>query len=171
MCPTCKRTIPLQHVWIATEYLGLAKELVRALKFGYKRQAASIMAHYMQDVLPLIDEQTLIVPIPTAATRVRQRGFDQTRLIALELSKHTGLEQVHCLRRMGKTRQVGAKRTKRLKQLEDALWVADGAKIRGRKILLIDDVVTTGATITAAAKTLKQAGAKSVGAIVFAQTK
>jgi ComF family protein len=109
----------------------------------------------------------VIVHVPTTAKRTRQRGYDQAKLIAGELSRITGLPRFDCLARSGKARQVGASRAERLKQLQAAFRLKK--PVAGKHIVLIDDVVTTGATLEAAAKVLHVNGASSVHAIVFAQ--
>ncbi len=167
-CHKCRRVSALKHVWVRTEYNGTAKGLVYRLKFSGARAAAPIIADYMQETLPYI-EPALLVPIPTATRRLRQRGYDHTHLLTRELSRTTGLQSVNALGRIGQSRQVGTKRTERYKQLAGAFRLAKSDAVRGAHILLVDDVVTTGATLEEAAKTLKQAGARTVDAVIFAQ--
>jgi ComF family protein len=112
---------------------------------------------------------TLIVPIPTAISRIRQRGYDQTVLLARALSRQGHLLRADVLVRVSRSRQVGANRQKRLAQLRNSFIVSGNELVRKADILLIDDVVTTGATLETAATVLKKAGAKSVSAVVFAQ--
>ena len=97
------------------------------------------------------------------------RGYDHAALLARELARHTELTTMPVLRRVGQTRQVGATRSQRLKQLEGAFYVRRPEEIQGKKILLVDDLVTTGATLEAAARCLRLAGARTVSAVVFAQ--
>lgn len=126
------------------------------------------MAGFMQETLPYLDD-ALIVPIPTATIRLRRRGYDHTRLLARQLSRLLGLPYATALARLGQSRQVGTKRTERISQLAGAFYVKNAGLIKGAHILLVDDVVTTGATLEEAARTLKRAGAKTVDAAVFAQ--
>ena len=111
----------------------------------------------------------LVVPIPTATKRVRERGFDHSALLAKKIAQELRLEYRSVLARLGQTRQVGAKRSDRLKQMDSKFRVKRSASVLGRKILLIDDVVTTGSTLNAVSKTLRDAGATRVDALIFAK--
>lgn len=111
----------------------------------------------------------LVVPVPTATARIRERGFDHTDLLAKRVAMISGLREIKALRRLDQTRQLGSKREDRLTQLTGSFAVKNPLGIHGRKILLIDDVITTGGTLIAAAKALRAAGAKSVDALVFAK--
>ncbi len=153
---------------MCTDYTGAAQQLIYGLKFDRKQAAASIIGHRMQRMLPDVGD-VAVVPVPTAARRVRQRGYDQAVLIGRDLGRRlSGASYCPVLRRRGHARQVGAGRSARLQQLGGALWVARPVAIRGRHVILVDDVVTTGATLEAAALPLRLAGAASVSAIVFA---
>ena len=164
------RYSPEGHISAAfagTTYDGIAKELIARLKFSGAQAAVRPMADRLLPLLPASND-VIIVPVPTAVRRVRSRGYDQARLIARELSRRSGLPSMQCLVRQGHTHQVGASRQQRLSQLADAFRVRDKKLVRGRKILLIDDVMTTGATMESAARTLNTAGASQIYAMVFA---
>ncbi len=169
ICAKCHRHSPLRHVWVATEYSDVAKRLLHFLKFERATAAAEPLAGYMAETLPYLDPTTLITYIPAATSRVRQRGYDQARLMSRELVKQLQLSSVSTLARLGQSRQVGASRAQRRQQMEHAFRPLHQAVITKRSILLVDDVLTTGATLEAAAKVLKTAGAKIVDAVVFAQ--
>jgi ComF family protein len=154
---------------VTTAYEGVAAQLIKSLKFETKRQASEPIAHMMVDMLPAGFDEYLVCPLPTASARVRERGFDHAKLIARNFSMQTGLQRAHILGRRTNIRQLGATRSQRLIQMADEFFVQEPSKVSGRSILLIDDVVTTGASISAAAKVLKKAGAKRVVALVFAQ--
>jgi ComF family protein len=138
------------------------------LKFAHARAAVDPMAALLVGRC-LFDADTLFVPVPTATNRVRQRGYDQAELLCRALAAHTGLPYRLALARHGQSRQVGTSRSERLKHLENALRVTASPLVHGKHIVLIDDVLTTGATLEAAARVVKRAGAKRVDAIVFAQ--
>jgi len=162
-CLNC--TTPLQWVRVVTNYESTAKALIWQLKLNGAQAAAGIMARRMAALLD--SEEFIIVPVPTATGRARQRGYDQAKLLGRELAKQTGLPYLDCLARHGQTHQHGANRRERLQQLEDSFRVK--RKVHDKRILLIDDVMTTGATLEAAAKVLAGAGATQIEAMVFAR--
>lgn len=164
-CAGCLSRADLHRVLARTAYAGKAKELVSGLKFSGTRMAAKIMAECMVPLLPDDTCRTMIVPVPTATSRARSRGYDQAKLLARELSRRTRLPYLDCLARGGHTRQVGMSRRQRLSQMEGAFRASE--VIRGKDLLLIDDVVTTGATLEAAASSLRTSGAGRIGAMVF----
>ena len=171
VCRKCQSRSKLKHVWVVTEYNDVAKNLVQSLKFSYMREAALVIAEYMAETLPYLLPETMIVPVRTANVRVRQRGFDHAALIAKALVQRKNAQYAPVLKRIGTSRQVGAKREQRLRQLKDAFWVSNPSMIYKKHIILVDDVVTTGATLETIARELKKAGAASVSAVVFAQAK
>ena len=127
------------------------------------------MASALHDSLPYLPQGTIICPIPTAPTRVRQRGFDQAVLIAQHLARQRDLACRFLLRRQTNTRQLGQLRKKRFSQMQQAFYIPRSADIMGKTVLLVDDVFTTGATIAATTTMLRNAGASEVYAAVFAQ--
>ncbi len=147
-------------------YDAAAKELVYKLKFDRCRKAADDMAALLADCLE-VRECTVISHIPTAPARVRQRGYDQAALIARALARRVGISYATLLVRTGEQRQVGQKRTQRQRQMRNA-FRAIRPELLNQHVLLIDDVLTTGATCEAAAQALKSAGARRVSAAVFA---
>lgn len=169
VCVRCRRKSALRHVWVAGEYGGVGRKLVQLLKYERVQEAAVVMAGMVDDVLPYLGPGVIITHIPTATSRVRQRGYDQARLMARQLGRTRNHTVVSLLVRNGQSRQVGAKRAERTSQLGGAYRVSRPELVRNAHILLIDDVLTTGATMEEAAKTLRAAGASRVDAAVFAQ--
>jgi ComF family protein len=147
----------------------MAKALIQRFKFHYAQGAAQPIARLMADTLPFFTRNTVIVHVPTATVRRRQRGFDHAELLAHQLARSLYLPRVTLLARLGQSRQVGAKRQQRQQQLSESFYPQKPYLIKGAHILLVDDITTTGATLEAAAKVLKQAGAKRIDAVVFAQ--
>ena len=168
VCDACKKKTPLRHDWPVTELGGTPQQLVYFLKFGRAQAAVQPMSQMMNDVLPYLEDY-VVVPVPTATTRVRNRGYDQSVLLARALAVRLNCHYLHALRRLGQSRQLTANREKRLAQLRGAYYVPSVVAIKGRDVLLVDDVMTTGATLETAARALKKAGAKSVNAAVFAR--
>lgn len=153
-----------------TAYDGVAKDVIWRLKFARVQAAAQPIAARMAVAYgDLIAEDVLIVPVPTANTRVRGRGYDQAALLAQELARRTGRRYAPLLQRLGKQEQIGADKAQRQAQLADVFRLKRPGQAHGARILLIDDVLTTGATLESAAALLRHAGARSVGALVFAR--
>ena len=176
LCNGCTQELPtvqalacagaLQTAQAATLYQGAAKDLLWALKSSGAQAAAKTITSQIIKRTKL--KETLIVPVPTATSRVRQRGYDQAKLIARELSRQARLPYLDCLVRVGQTHQVGASREQRLNQLKSSFYIKKPRSIKGRHITLVDDVITTGATVEAAASILKNSGALSISALTFA---
>lgn len=166
-CKSCRRDSRLTSVRPGTVYGGAAKALIWKLKLAGARAAAGIMA---ERLAPLIEQKpdTIIVPVPTATRRARQRGYDQARLLARELARRTRLPYHDCLARHGQTHQHGLSRSERQTQLSAAFRATRPHRVRGADIILVDDVITTGATLEAAAAVLKTAGAAKASAVAFA---
>lgn len=165
-CPACRRTSALFQVWAVTAYDGVAKALVRKLKYERARQGGRDMADCLVRLLP--DNDWVVCHVPTATVRVRQRGYDQAQLMAKMIATRRGWPREVLLARFGQQRQVGQRRLTRHEQLKDVFVVRSLQQVKGKHVLLIDDVITTGATLEAAAQALKRAGARRVSAAVFA---
>lgn len=157
---------PSNSVWAGAIYQNEVKELIGLLKFSRAKQSAFTLATLLDAVLPLISQNTVIVPAPTANKRIRHRGYDQAQLIAHALARKRQLRYKNVLIRRTGTRQVGATKTQRADQMMNAFLVK--YPVNGLDILLIDDVMTTGATLSAAAQLLNNNGARSVSAAVCA---
>jgi ComF family protein len=160
----------LKSVFIATEYNGLGKKLIHHLKFERAAAAANPIAQIMMARLSLpVSPDTVISFVPTATARVRIRGYDQALLIARHLAAEARTDTfVSLLTRLGHQRQVGQTKAVRHEQLRHAFQVNDPAKVATKRVLLIDDVLTTGSTLESAAQALYEAGAEGVDAAVFA---
>ena len=122
---------------------------------------------------PLVeaDAQPILVPVPLHRTRLWQRGFNQSALVAKELSRKLYLaSEPLMLRRLRRTPPLkGMSALQRRKTVAGAFKIADKASVKGPAIILIDDVLTTGSTADACARTLKRAGAARVELITWAR--
>lgn len=170
-CQKCRPGSP-RHVWVTTNYEGLAQKLIGRYKFDELRAAADDLAELMSQTFHDYQSEAadyLVVSLPTATARRRQRGFDHANLLAKKIAVRLNLQTAPVLGRLGQSRQLGARREIRIKQAEGQYYVRLAELINDRKILLIDDVITTGATLRAATKTLRQAGVKRIDALVFAK--
>ena len=153
----------LDAAWSAAAYRGAAQTLVRRLKFAPMLSLARVAAQAMA-AAPAGLLAGALVPVPAAPLRGRWRGFDPAEEIACELAGVTGLALRPCLRRTQGARQVGRTRAMRL---------ARPPRVRARHrpppaAVLVDDVLTTGATLRACALALRAAGSRRVVAVTFA---
>jgi len=152
-------------VW-AAPYEGVARDLVAALKFRSRVGLAAVCAAALTDACgPAPGSQRELVAVPPAPGRLRRRGFDPAELIATALARRLGVPRSRCLRRADGPRQVGRSRESRR---------ASPPRVRAigtppRHVVLVDDVLTTGATLGACAAALRRAGALEVEAAVFAR--
>ncbi len=175
-CSSCIGWLNIYAVYVATNYEGIYEQLVRALKFDMKRSAVEPIATILTDKIAILPSNVVVCPLPTAPTRIRQRGFDHAKLITKaymgKLPKDNpwaGWNYQNLLLRKTNVRQLGSSRAKRIAQMEEEFLISKKVDVKGKTILLIDDVMTTGASLSAGAKTLKSGGAKRVYATVFAQ--
>ncbi len=153
----------LDRAWSSAPHEDVARALVAALKFRRLLPVADLMADRIQWLAPATLLAGALVPVPTAPLRSFARGFDPAHELAAALAARTGLPLAPCLRRRGAGRQRGRRRAERLGH-------PPMIEARGevpRSVLLIDDVLTTGATLSSCARALRAAGAVRVVAITF----
>jgi len=112
-----------------------------------------------------------IVPVPLHRKRLKERGFNQAQLLGRVLAKHWRINlSVHNLRRVRWTEpQIGLCAADREQNVRGAFQVADPVQFEGRRLLLLDDVYTTGSTVGECARTLKRAGAEEVRVVTVAR--
>jgi ComF family protein len=172
-CASCRHTGAPAHVYVVTDYDDAARDLLRLYKFGHQRAAAAPIAKTMASIFLKYrgerHQHHLVVPVPTATVRIRQRGFGHSELLAKKIARELKMDRACTLRRYGQVRQLGARREDRLRQLKGSFEVKQPRLVQGRYVLLIDDVVTTGGTLIATAETLRAAGARQVDALLFAK--
>ncbi len=153
----------LDRAWSSAPHEAVARDLVAALKFRCLLPVAELMADRIQWLAPSTLLSGTIVPVPTAPLRSAIRGFDPGAEIAAALAQRTELSLSACLARRGGGRQVGKRRADRIGH--PPLIQAHGEV--PRSVLLIDDVLTTGATLSSCARALRSAGAIRIAAITF----
>jgi len=154
-------------------YTGAMRTLVHQLKYADRHDARTLAGRWLaeagRELLPGIDA---IVPVPLSRLRLLRRQFNQAALLAGELSRQTGIPMAPLiLARIRSTKsQVGMTRDQRRRNVAGAFRVGPRkrASLRGRHVLLVDDVVTTGATVDACARALKRAGAARVDVLALA---
>lgn len=154
-------------------YGAKMRELIQSFKYGDRPEGVPLFGRWLaQAGAEILQEADLIVPVPLHRAKLWSRRFNQSAMLALEVSKHAH-KPVDCslLARVKRTgSQVGLSATERKKNVAGAFRVVgERAGLRGKRIVLIDDVVTTGATAEACARTLKRAGAASVDVLALAR--
>jgi predicted amidophosphoribosyltransferase len=150
----------------AAPFDGPARRLVLGLKYGRRLSLAGVAAAAMLRALPPHERDGAVVPVPAGPWRWRWRGFDPAEEIALELASRAELPYLDCLRRDRGRRQVGRRRWDRLAN-PPRVWSAAPCP---RQVLLVDDVWTTGATLSACARALRKGGSVRVVSLTFART-
>lgn len=168
ICQNCKRTLKIDSISYTGPYEEIYKEIILTMKKHSSRQCFTDIAQTLALFLETAQDYDAIVPVPTTMRHVRQRGFDHTKMIALHLSRAKDLPLLCILQRTSNDYQVGKSRKERFAQMQDGVKLKEVKNLNGAKILLIDDIVTTGATMSACARVLKQAGAKRVDGVAFA---
>jgi len=168
-CPRCRRTSRfVDRARAVGSYDGALRAIVHALKYEGRRSLARPLARLMrQRGGDLLDGAACAVPVPLHPSRRRQRGFNQ----AADLSRRLPLPTVPALRRIRATAtQTGLPAARRHRNVRDAFAVtAAGRTLPGAVVVLVDDVSTTGATLEACARALKEAGVREVRALTAAR--
>jgi len=157
----------------AARYSGPARDLVLALKFSGRRELAAPMGRWMVRAgREFLDGNSVIVPVPLHRIRLWQRRFNQAADLARAVAGISGASYApELLHRKRRTRQqVGLDAAARQRNVRGAFGIrADPAEfVYGKQVVLVDDVLTTGATVTACTKVLKSAGAAGVDVLTFA---
>jgi predicted amidophosphoribosyltransferase len=175
LCTRCSRSLGaarpvaaggpqgVDRVWSSAPHEGVARSLVGALKFRRLLPVAEVMAERIHWLAPGHLLGGAVVSVPPARARQRRRGFDPAGELAAALAFRLGSEPVVCLARRGSGHQVGRRRAERIGHPPRIEAIAESP----RSVLLIDDVLTTGATLTSCAAALRSAGAQRVVALTF----
>ncbi|HVV89194.1 MAG TPA: phosphoribosyltransferase family protein [Solirubrobacterales bacterium] len=153
----------IDRVWSSAPHDGVARSLVGALKFRRLLPVAGLMADRMHWLAPGHLLGGAVVAVPTPSPRLRRRGFDPAGELAAALAARLDAELAPCLARRGQGHQVGRRRAERIGRPPRIEAIAEAP----RGVLLVDDVLTTGATLTSCAMALRGAGAKRVVALTF----
>ena len=171
-CGACLARPPrIARTRAAVAYDEVSRGLAIRLKYGRKVALARTMARYMAPLVGTRAGDCLLVPVPLHRSRLWSRGFNQAALVARELSQRLQLAaDPMVLRRTRRTPPLkGMSPLQRRKAVAGAFRVEDKSRIAGKTIILIDDVLTTGSTAEACARTLKKAGAARVELVSWAR--
>lgn len=176
LCEDCMRKRPFYDATRAPYlYEGTVMEAIHRFKYGGKTYLGNTLGHllfrFAEHWLREI-ENPLIMPVPLHPKKLSKRGFNQSLLLARHVASRTGLElDFLCLRRIRYTLpQTGLKSAERSKNVRRAFAFTGRKTLKGRTVLLVDDVATTGSTLNECARVLKRAGAEKVMCLVVART-
>ncbi len=152
-------------IWL---YQDAYKQVIKEFKFQNMPWLADVLAQEMSSYLPR--SYDLLVPVPLHPHRLHERGYNQSELLTRALSKYSGIPWQHSLERVRDTpHQTGLTREERLQNLRNAFSVSGpDTVIKGKRIILIDDVFTTGTTLLSCAQVLHQHGAKEIASSTLA---
>jgi competence protein ComFC len=174
-CANCAhRTTYFDAAVAAYRGRGIVRAIIHEFKYGRQMHLRHLIAGWLRAALD--DERLrdisfdLIVPVPLHPARQRERGFNQAGLLAELLSVETSIASKRLLKRIRyTTTQTALDRSERMENLHNAFRLRKNADVRGLRVLLIDDVLTTGSTLSECARVLKRAGAISVHAATAAR--
>lgn len=172
ICALCLAQPPrIARARAAVAYDDLSRRLVLKLKYGRKVALAKTMALYMAPLIGALPPGSLLIPVPLHRRRLWQRGFNQAALLAGELSRRLAVpHDAGVLQRVKRTPPLkGMSRLQRRRAVAGAFRLKDGADLRGRTVVLVDDVLTTGSTANACARALKRGGVARVELISWAR--
>lgn len=173
-CLYCRQKSHIYAFFSSFSYdSGAIRELVHGLKYERIRAMASVLSRLLASALAYyrveFPAESIVIPVPLYPARQRVRGFNQSYLIAQELAERLGYPVDQCVEKIRKTKpQMELRREERIRNLAGAFVVKNPDSIRGKTILLVDDVRTTGTTLEEIATTLRHAGAKRIWAITAA---
>jgi len=171
-CGSCLAVEPrIARTRAAVAYGDLSRGLAIRLKYGRKVAIARTMARYMAPLVSPPDGDPILVPVPLHRVRLWSRGFNQSVLVAQELSRRLRITvDPFALRRTRRTPPLkGMSLSQRRRTVAGAFTVTDPARVKGRTVILVDDVLTTGSTANACARALQRAGAARVELVSWAR--
>lgn len=168
VCDGCAVKSPIVQAWVVGERRGALKALGDQYKFNSRRAGACELAELLDARLPLLPDDLVVVGIPTSPKTIRVRGFDHTGLLVRHFVKHRKLLSTQPLcRTSNETLHFLGRRAR--EKLADTLFALKEATAVPKRVLLVDDIVTTGTTLRAATKLLKSAGVEELYVAVVAR--
>ncbi|MFA5096547.1 MAG: ComF family protein [Candidatus Omnitrophota bacterium] len=174
ICPGClRKNLSFDRAYSPCLYEGIAKKLIHEFKYRGKdhlgKPLSKIMIDFIREYDLPVDYLDCIIPMPLHKTRLRERDFNQAEVLGRHIGAEFKKDLLTCLNRHRPTRtQTELPPQQRFANVKGSFSVAKGASLNKRNILLIDDVLTTGATSSAAAACLKEAGADIVFVLTLA---
>jgi ComF family protein len=177
VCESCEKACaPFKSAGVCagTAYEGKARAALLRLKKTPDTRLAEAFARLMLAALVAENAKTFdaLVPVPASAGRLKERGFNQAELLAVRLAALLGAPVLsEALMRRDSLAQHTLDRRKRMQNAKAAYAINEAASVNGKNVLLVDDVITTGATIATCGALLLEAGARSVTAVAATATK
>jgi ComF family protein len=176
LCGICRRgAFAFEQARSFAWYDGVLRELIQRFKYSGFRPLARPLANYLGQALLRMDSNSfdLVLAVPLHRRRERERGFNQAALLAAGVSRLAGiaLGNKDCVRVRDTRPQTGLRGAERRRNVAGAFAVPRPERVRGRRLLLIDDVMTTGATANACAGALKSAGAGGVWVLTLGRAR
>lgn len=165
ICESCRTSY--EKAWCLGERGDVLEALIDAYKFARVKYAASTFASLLNESLPVLPRDTVVVPMPTIRKHVRERGYDHTLLIAKKFAKRRNLPIKKLVQRNNSVSQRELTRHQRFMEAKQAFYC--NSQLADVPYLIIDDVVTTGATIQYCSQALRDAGARNVWVAVIAR--
>jgi ComF family protein len=173
-CPFCKeKCLPFDTLTSLTYYDGVIKTVIHKFKYSKQKFLLSVLNDIIitnekfKEIVPLID---VIVPVPLHWLKKLHRGFNQSELLSMEIQKRflKPMSKNNLCRIKNTESQTHLTKSQRRVNIRNAFFVKDPKSFKGKKILLVDDVLTTGVTASECSKKLKKAGAESVHLLILA---
>ncbi len=167
--------VNLRAVWSCCWYHGKSAECVRLLKYGGKRKMMNVFNEMIGSFLagkPDLDAAELIIPVPVHWSRLHGRGYNQALLIARSVSETASIpiSRNGLIKIRNTPPQAGITKKRRIRNLKDSFLAPDRLSLVGKSVLLVDDVITTGATMETCAAELLKAGVREVLGFTIAKT-
>jgi len=171
-CALCRLGLAgFDEVYSFGWYEGGLRKMIHLFKYTGVRPLARVFGKYLKRALPIDREFDVVIPMPLHWKRRWNRGFNQAALLAREVARRFNVPVSSLVRRKRATpTQAGLTHAKRRANVRGAFKVKRGVRLHGLRVLLIDDVLTTGATAAACARELKRAGAAHVTVLALART-
>jgi ComF family protein len=166
--PWLKQTIERnqQQIMVACHYQYPIDRIIQQFKYEQKLHHQRLLNGLL--LQPRLPKVHAIVPMPISTDRLAERGFNQSLLLAQSLSEHLNIPVWQPVQRLAQHSQKGLSRLERLENIERQFVAAAPNQIRYRKVLIVDDVVTTGSSITALSQVLQQLGCQQVYSLCLA---
>lgn len=149
--------------WVVGQRVTVLKRVINAYKFENIKASAHSLVDLLDEVIPILPPTTQVLAIPTVRSHIRQRGYDHMEVIARLFAQKRNLQLIYPLKRVSSKTQHTLNRIDRQAESQLAFQVKQGLFLNAHApILILDDVITTGSTVTSAANVLASAGVKNI---------